>query len=220
MLNVFVQSVGYYIQYVIQLGTHTSAFATSPFELWDAHGEDLSPTVSPAGAAHSMNVENKAWMDWWTIFYWGWWIAWSPFVGTFIARISKGRTIREVIVYSLFAPLAYIFWWFSAFGGEGLLMDRLASNLQAAGAPFVGIASTSTDPLFTVHATVPECTDPSLPAGFLGQCITWTDRSYDAFDAGKWSSQASEASTRESPLSCPGLTAHLTPNCANLHQGS
>lgn len=228
--NFMTQSIGFYFQWLMQLGWHTDAFehlnqvdsveTSLGFSLLAADGTvTYHATNANAGGADDGPYDAK-YYNWWTIFYWGWWIAWSPFVGTFIARISKGRTIREVIVYSLFAPLAYIFWWFSAFGGEGLLMDRLASNLQAAGAPFIGIASTSTDPLFTVHATVPECTDPSLPEGFLGQCVTWTERSYDAFDADKWSSQASEASTRESPLSCPGLTAHLTPNCANLHQGS
>ena len=52
------------------------------------------------------------WMDMWTIFYWGWWISWSPFVGTFIAKISKGRTIRQFVngntyyYYIVFAPLS------------------------------------------------------------------------------------------------------------------
>ena len=95
-LNIFVQSVGYYIQYVIQLGSITSAFATTPFELLDAHNTDLSPTSSPAGAEHPITTEHPKWMDWWTLFYWGWWIAWSPFVGTFMAKISKGRTVGHI----------------------------------------------------------------------------------------------------------------------------
>eukprot|EP01047_Picozoa_sp_COSAG01_P035888 COSAG01_NODE_2776_length_7094_cov_14.701930_5_plen_778_part_00 len=136
MLNVFVQSVGYYIQWVIQLGSHTSAFATSPFELWDAHGKDLSPTASPAGASHSMNVENKAWMDWWTLFYWGWWIAWSPFVGTFMAKISKGRTIKQFILGSCILPVLFGFIWFTVFGGVGIEMSRDAKAMGiAAGKP-------------------------------------------------------------------------------------
>jgi len=52
----------------------------------------------------------------WTIFYWAWWIAWSPFVGMFIARISKGRTIRQFMGGVLLAPLAIGFVWFTAFG--------------------------------------------------------------------------------------------------------
>ncbi|MCZ3114945.1 BCCT family transporter, partial [Acinetobacter baumannii] len=56
----------------------------------------------------------------WTLFYWAWWIAWAPFVGTFIARISKGRTIREFIVGVLLAPTLISFLWFGVFGGAGL----------------------------------------------------------------------------------------------------
>jgi choline-glycine betaine transporter len=146
MLNVFVQSVGYYIQYVIQLGTHTSAFATSPFELWDAHGKDLSPTVSPAGAAHSMNVENKAWMDWWTLFYWGWWIAWSPFVGTFMAKISKGRTVKQFLLGSCILPVLFGFIWFSVFGGVGINMVRDAAKMGVTSKQVTAVLETTTLP--------------------------------------------------------------------------
>ena len=65
-------------------------------------------------------------MQFWTIFYWGWWIAWCPFVGTFIARISKGRTIRQIFNYSLTAPLIYIIMWFAVFGGAGIKMHNTA----------------------------------------------------------------------------------------------
>ncbi|CAE8648041.1 unnamed protein product, partial [Polarella glacialis] len=50
-------------------------------------------------------------MDWWTIFYWGWWISWAPFVGTFMARISRGRTIRNVFLYSLSVPFVDSLVW-------------------------------------------------------------------------------------------------------------
>ena len=56
----------------------------------------------------------------WTIFYWAWWISWSPFVGMFIARISKGRTVRQFIVSVLLVPTAITLVWMSAFGGNGL----------------------------------------------------------------------------------------------------
>ena len=56
----------------------------------------------------------------WTTFYWAWWIAWAPFVGTFIARISKGRTVREFIVFVLILPTLLCLIWFSAFGGTAL----------------------------------------------------------------------------------------------------
>ncbi|MFO8191472.1 MAG: BCCT family transporter [Bacillota bacterium] len=63
------------------------------------------------------SVNKDPWLGWWTIFYWAWWLAWGPFVGGFIARISKGRTIREFIVGVLFAPLALTVVWFSFVGG-------------------------------------------------------------------------------------------------------
>ena len=60
------------------------------------------------------------WQSNWTLFYWSWWISWSPFVGVFVARISKGRTIREFIATALFVPSLGGFLWFSAMGGTGL----------------------------------------------------------------------------------------------------
>ena len=60
------------------------------------------------------------WMNGWTIFYWGWWIAWCPFVGMFIAKISYGRTVREFITGTMTAPFVFVFIWFCTFGGAGL----------------------------------------------------------------------------------------------------
>jgi len=62
------------------------------------------------------------WQNNWTIFYWGWWISWSPFVGTFIARISKGRTIKEFILGVLIVPTLITFFWVTAFGSSALDM--------------------------------------------------------------------------------------------------
>ncbi|PKG43182.1 BCCT family transporter [Psychroflexus sp. MES1-P1E] len=62
------------------------------------------------------------WQNNWTIFYWGWWISWSPFVGTFIARISKGRTIKEFILGVLIVPTLITFFWITAFGSSALDM--------------------------------------------------------------------------------------------------
>lgn len=64
-----------------------------------------------------------SWQNGWTVFYWGWWIAWSPFVGMFIARISKGRTIRELIGSALLAATAMTFIWLSVFGGSALFVE-------------------------------------------------------------------------------------------------
>ncbi len=60
------------------------------------------------------------WIGGWTLFYWGWWIAWSPFVGMFIARISRGRTIREFIVGVLLVPLGFTFLWMTIYGNTAL----------------------------------------------------------------------------------------------------
>ncbi|WP_437585157.1 BCCT family transporter [Paramicrobacterium sp. CJ85] len=62
----------------------------------------------------------QAWLSSWTIFYWGWWIAWAPFVGVFIARISRGRTVRQFIAGVLLVPTVVGMLWFSVLGGSGL----------------------------------------------------------------------------------------------------
>ena len=62
----------------------------------------------------------SGWVGDWTVFYWAWWISWSPFVGLFIARVSRGRTIREFIIGTVLAPTLVAFVWFSVFGGAAL----------------------------------------------------------------------------------------------------
>ncbi|MDD9269399.1 BCCT family transporter [Paenibacillus sp. GCM10023248] len=64
-----------------------------------------------------------SWVGVWTLFYWAWWIAWGPFVGTFIARVSKGRTIKEFVLGVLLVPSLFSFIWFSVFGGTGLHIE-------------------------------------------------------------------------------------------------
>ncbi|NIM69086.1 MAG: BCCT family transporter [Xanthomonadales bacterium] len=61
-----------------------------------------------------------SWQSSWTLFYWGWWIAWAPFVGMFIARVSRGRTIRQFVLGALLAPVIASFLWLSVFGGTAL----------------------------------------------------------------------------------------------------
>jgi glycine betaine transporter len=63
---------------------------------------------------------NSSWVGDWTLFYWAWWLAWSPFVGLFIARVSRGRTIRQFILGTVIAPTLVGFAWFSVFGGAAL----------------------------------------------------------------------------------------------------
>jgi choline/carnitine/betaine transport len=74
---------------------------------------------------------DEAWLSSWTIFYWAWWISWAPFVGTFIARISKGRTVREFVVGVLLVPSGVSFIWFAVFGGAAI-------DLQLSGAADLG----------------------------------------------------------------------------------
>jgi len=66
---------------------------------------------------------DSSWVANWTIFYWAWWISWSPFVGLFIARVSRGRTIREFILGTVLAPSLAAFVWFSIFGGTALYLQ-------------------------------------------------------------------------------------------------
>jgi choline/glycine/proline betaine transport protein len=93
LLREFVQSIGHYLQNVLGLTFNTLAFS---------------------------GAEGETWQSWWTTFYWGWWISWAPFVGIFIARISKGRTIREFVAAVLLVPTAVGFLWFSVLGGTAL----------------------------------------------------------------------------------------------------
>lgn len=91
LLRVFVESIGGYLQGVVGLTFDAGAF------------------TSQAG------------LDWqgsWTIFYWGWWISWAPFVGVFIARISRGRTVREFVAGVLLVPTLVTFAWFAVMGGS------------------------------------------------------------------------------------------------------
>ena len=64
--------------------------------------------------------KKESWIGGWTLLYWGWWVSWSPFVGMFIARISKGRTIREFMVGVLFIPTAFTFLWMTVFGNSAI----------------------------------------------------------------------------------------------------
>lgn len=69
----------------------------------------------------------SGWVGGWTIFYWAWWLAWSPFVGMFIARVSRGRTIREFLLGVVIAPTLVGFAWFAVFGGSALSMEIFQS---------------------------------------------------------------------------------------------
>lgn len=93
IFNGLVQDTGGYLQNVLQLSFDTGA----------SQGDD-----------------GTSWVNGWTVFYWGWWISWAPFVGIFIARISRGRTVREFVCGVLLVPTLLTFVWFSIFGGTAL----------------------------------------------------------------------------------------------------
>ena len=94
-----------------------------------------------------LNDEHRSWINGWTIFYWAWWISWSPFVGIFIARVSKGRTIREFLIGTLIMPALVSFLWFAVFGASAI-------DLQMSGA--VDLTKNATEEvLFAIFHELP-----------------------------------------------------------------
>lgn len=96
LLREWVQSIGGYIQNYVGLSFTVSAF---------------------------QGAEGEAWQAAWTSFYWGWWISWSPFVGIFIARISRGRTVREFVLGVIIVPTMLGILWFAILGGSALYLE-------------------------------------------------------------------------------------------------
>ncbi|MBY4109452.1 BCCT family transporter [Rhodococcus fascians] len=104
---------------------------------------------------------DDGWAGAWTIFYWGWWMSWAPFVGMFIARISRGRTIREFVFGVLLAPTIIGSLWFTIFGDAGILRQRDNGDLLVDGA-----VDTNTS-LFQLLDTLPLATISSVLAIFV-----------------------------------------------------
>jgi len=125
ILNLYIQSIGYYFQYIMQIGWHCDAFE----QLGPSPAKQLGRGISEVNGKTIIADGGDSWMDNWTMFYWGWWIAWSPFVGMFIAKISRGRTVREFINGTLTAPIIYSFMWLVIFGGAGIKQERQSANL-------------------------------------------------------------------------------------------
>lgn len=94
--------------------------------LLKAFPDNLGAYVSllPDAMFHVGPLSEDGWENGWTIFYWGWWVSWAPFVGMFIARISRGRTIRQFIVGVLLAPTLASLLWFTIFGESAILFQR------------------------------------------------------------------------------------------------
>ncbi|MDQ7142431.1 BCCT family transporter [Mammaliicoccus lentus] len=92
-------------------------FTSSTGALFDSflfNGFDIAP----------LNEQKSAWLNDWTLYYWGWWMSWSPFVGIFIARVSRGRSIREFILGVMLVPTIVSFIWFSVFGVTGIEVGK------------------------------------------------------------------------------------------------
>ncbi|MGV9194016.1 BCCT family transporter [Microbacterium sp. MC2] len=96
LLREWVQSIGNYIQNYIGLSFNVSAF---------------------------QGADGEAWQAGWTSFYWGWWISWAPFVGIFIARISRGRTVRQFVAGVIIVPTLITILWFAVLGGSALYIE-------------------------------------------------------------------------------------------------
>lgn len=95
-------------------------------------GAYLSTIVSQTFNLYA--YEPSGWIGGWTLFYWAWWISWSPFVGMFIARVSRGRTIREFVIGVLMVPVGFTFIWMTVFGNTAIWLDlgSAAGNISAA----------------------------------------------------------------------------------------
>ncbi|EIC83192.1 choline transporter [Serratia sp. M24T3] len=98
------------------------------------------------------------WMNSWTLFFWAWWVAWSPFVGLFLARISRGRTIRQFVLGTLIIPFVFTLFWLSIFGNSALyqiLHGNLAFANEVIAHPERGVYSLLAQyPGFTLSASV------------------------------------------------------------------
>ena len=92
--------------------------------------QDLAMMSARTGAE---GAETEAWLGSWTVFYWAWWISWTPFVGMFIARISRGRTIRQFVTGVLLVPSLVSLVWFCVFGGAAMKAQQEGADLAGAG---------------------------------------------------------------------------------------
>lgn len=97
--------------------------------LTESLGSYLQNFFGMSFRAAAFDNTKRSWIDNWTIFYWAWWISWPPFVGVFIARISKGRSIREFLTVVLLIPTLLSFVWFAAFGTLSTQVQQLGINL-------------------------------------------------------------------------------------------
>lgn len=122
--NVNIISVAMLLLFVLILGP--TIYLIGSFT--DGIGNYISNFFNLTFNTHVYEPEMQPWFYDWTILYWAWWISWSPYVGLFIARISKGRTIREFIVAVLIIPTLFNFIWMSVFGNSAIWFDVNVAN--------------------------------------------------------------------------------------------
>lgn len=125
----------------------------------NALGSYLSQFFEMAARTTNSSEETAEWLNGWTIFYWAWWTSWSPFVGMFIARISRGRTIREFVFVVLLVPTIVSVVWFSIFGGSAIHFEKIGESIWGDG--------DSTQQLFSLLHQFPAGTVMSVIAMIL-----------------------------------------------------
>jgi len=119
IFNAMTSAFGYYLWYLPKISFHTDAWEELAFG---------------RGGAPDGRGGNSGWMNGWTIFYWGWWISWGPFVGTFLARISKGRKLGQFIIASLILPSLWSFCFLGVFGAAQIRISNEAAVAGLTGA--------------------------------------------------------------------------------------
>jgi choline-glycine betaine transporter len=106
-------------------------------------------TALPQMATRTGAFGGHEWLSAWTIFYWAWWVSWTPFVGSFLAKISRGRTIREFVLGVVGVPSAVSVVWFSVWGGAALTAQNTGTDIAAA------TAESQESAMFTLLADYP-----------------------------------------------------------------
>jgi len=128
LLSAFTENIGVYMSNLIRLSFRTFAY----------------------------DPENRTWFDAWTVIYWAWWISWAPFVGLFIAKISKGRSIREFILGVLLIPTLFNLLWMTIFGNAAIWLDQLTDGTLTA------VAHSTESLLFAFFQQLPFSTFTSI----------------------------------------------------------
>lgn len=131
--NINMVLAGALMLFVIVAGSIT-AFFSNFFGLLGSYAENIVPLSSWIGR------EDTTWFHGWTVFYWAWWVSWAPFVGMFIARVSRGRTVREFLVAVLLIPTLVSAMWMAAFGGTALDQAQAGVGELANGVGDVSLA--------------------------------------------------------------------------------